>query len=509
MNRTKMPFYILVSLLMFAGIGLTWHRHVTFQVPFVPASKQTVWSLEARVEFEGKNTPAIISLAVPESQTGYEVLSEFTASPGYGLAFARKNDVRRAEWSTRNAAGNQILYYRADIVKNPDFIAEQSAPDITQHRLLLGTGPHITVARTLLNQARQRSADAFTLTRELIREFNQSPEAVYLLSLHGSRQEWLQALLQSEGIATRIVAVLLLEDGRRRSELVDYLQIFINDTSYVLVDPLDAEESAEQPVFMWEYRSQSVLDVVGGKSSQVSFSVIEQNVPAGEIVSQRKATFADIMDFSIHMLPLSEQALFKGILLVPIGVLIVCLMRILVGIRTAGTFMPVLIAIAFIQTSLVTGLVGFLLIVGVGLLIRGYLSQLNLLLVARISTVIISVIILIAVLAVVAYELGLSEGLKISFFPMIILSWTIERMSILWEEEGGQEVIVQVGGSLFTAVITYALMMNDYVQHLTFNFLGLQLVIMALVLLLGTYTGYRLFELHRFYALVKRSDQPE
>ncbi len=506
MNRTKMPFYILVSLLMFAGIGLTWHRHVTFQVPFIPASKQTVWSIEARVEFKGEDGPAIVSLAVPESQTGYEVLSEYTASPGYGLAFVNKNEVRRAEWSIRKASGNQVLYYRADIISNPEFHSEQSAPEAISHALLLGTGPHITVARTLLNRARQRSANAFTLTRELIREFNQSPEAVYLLSLQGSRQEWLQALLQSEGISTRLVSVLQLEDGRRRSELIDYLQIFVDDT-YMLIDPLNGEENVSQAVLMWEYRSQSVIDVVGGKGSQISFSVIEQNVPVREIVSQRRASFADLMDFSIHMLPLSEQALFKGILLVPIGVLVVCLMRILVGLRTAGTFMPVLIAIAFIQTSLATGLIGFLLIVGVGLLIRGYLSQLNLLLVARISTVIISVIILIALLAVVSYELGLSEGLKISFFPMIILSWTIERMSILWEEEGGQEVIVQVGGSLFTAVITYSLMMNAYVQHLTFNFLGLQLIIMALVLLLGTYTGYRLFELHRFYALVKRNEQ--
>ena len=497
-----MPFYVLVSLLLLAGIGLTWHRHITFQVPFVPASKQLVWSVEARVEFEGEGGPAIVSLAIPESQSGYELLSEYTASPGYGLVFKNKNGVRRSEWSIRRAEGTQVLYYRADIVANSSYYAEQMAPPISIQRLLLGSGPHITVARSLLNLARQRSADAFTLTRELVREFNQSPEAVYLLNIHGSRQEWLQALLQSEGIPTRLVSVLELEDGRRRSELVDYLQIFV-EGDYLLIDPINGEENAEQSVLMWEYRSQPVLDVVGGAGSRISFSVIEQNVPSREIVTQRRESFSDLMDFSIHMLPLSEQALFKGILLVPIGVLVVCLLRILVGIRTAGTFMPVLIAIAFIQTSLITGLVGFLLIVSMGLLIRGYLSQLNLLLVARISTVIISVIILIALLAVIAYELGWSEGLKISFFPMIILSWTIERMSILWEEEGGQEVIVQVGGSLFTAIITYSLMINPYVQHLTFNFLGLQLVIMSLVLLLGTYTGYRLFELHRFYALVK------
>lgn len=118
-------------------------------------------------------------------------------------------------------------------------------------------------------------------------------------------------------------------------------------------------------------------------------------------------------------------------------------LRIIVGLKTSGTFMPVLIAVAFVQTQLLTGIVGFLLIVGTGLIIRSYLSRLNLLLVARISAVIITVIMIIAVFTVIAYKIGLVEGLTITFFPMIILSWTIERMSILWEEEGAKQVLVQ------------------------------------------------------------------
>ena len=160
--------------------------------------------------------------------------------------------------------------------------------------------------------------------------------------------------------------------------------------------------------------------------------------------------------------------------------------------------MPVLIALAFMQTSLVTGLIGFLLIVGVGLLIRSYLSRHNLLLVARIALVIISVVLIMALFSVLSFRFGLSEGLKLTLFPMIILSWTIERMSILWEEEGAKEVLRQGGGSLFVAILGYLIMSNDWVQHLTFHFLGLQFIFMALVLLCGSYTGYRLLELKRF-----------
>jgi hypothetical protein len=178
-------------------------------------------------------------------------------------------------------------------------------------------------------------------------------------------------------------------------------------------------------------------------------------------------------------------------------------LRVLIGLKTSGTFMPVLIAVAFVQTQLLPGIVGFLLIVGTGLVIRGYLSKLNLLLVSRISAVIISVILIISVFTIVSFNIGLTQGLTITFFPMIILSWTIERMSILWEEEGAKEVFMQGGGSLFTAVLIYLAMTNTYIQHVTFNFIGTQFIILAAILILGNYTGYRLLELKRFKSLAE------
>lgn len=504
MRYSRATFYILVALLLIGGSVLIWHRHTTFQIPFQPETKQSVWSVEARVEFDAANQAALVSLAIPSTQSGFELLSEYTASPGYGLNFIEDQGSRRAQWSVRNASGRQALYYRAEFIRSPDLKVPQPVPTLSAaNKLLIGTGPEITVAKALLNPALQRSANAETLALELIREFNRNKEAVFLLEKTAPREDWLRSLLVESGVPARLVSVLELEDGRRRSELKNYLQVFDGE-NYSLIDPEVGSQNTENNLLLWEYLSRSTLDVMGGYSSKVSFSVIQQNIPAGTVLFERRQAFSDVLDFSIHLLPISEQALFKKILLIPIGVLVVCILRIFVGLRTAGTFMPVLIAIAFIQTSLTTGLIGFVLIVGLGLLLRGYLSQLNLLLVARISTVIIFVIIVISILAVMSYRLGWTEGLKVSFFPMIILSWTIERTSILWEEEGGQEVFVQVGGSLFCAVVTYLLMTNVYVQHLTFNFLGLQLIIMAVILLIGSFTGYRLLELHRFYALVKR-----
>ncbi|MFZ1293079.1 MAG: 7TM domain-containing protein, partial [Pseudomonadales bacterium] len=212
---------------------------------------------------------------------------------------------------------------------------------------------------------------------------------------------------------------------------------------------------------------------------------------------------AALIDFSIYSLPIEEQTAFKTILLVPIGTLVVAIFRILIGLRTSGTFMPILIALAFIQTTLLWGLLLFITVVGIGLYIRFHLARLNLLLIGRISAVVTVVIGLMSGISILSYKLGLNQILTITFFPMIILSWTIERMSILWEEEGPHEVAIQGGGSLLVATAAYLLMSNELVAHLTFNFPELLLVQLALILLIGQYTGYRLMELKRFAPLVE------
>jgi hypothetical protein len=94
--------------------------------------------------------------------------------------------------------------------------------------------------------------------------------------------------------------------------------------------------------------------------------------------------------------------------------------------------------------------------------------------------------------------LGFSIGLTVTFFPMVIIAWTIERMSILWEEEGSREVFAQGLGSLCVAVLAYTCMQFALVGHLTFNFPEIHLVLLALILMMGQYTGYKLTELKRF-----------
>ncbi len=501
-SSLRLPLYVLVGLLLVVGIFLILHRHWVYEVPLMYGETQTVWSVEARVEFAATGGPVRVSLARPGDQDGFTVLKEAGASPGYGLNFI-DGDEPKAEWTVRGANGRQELFYRAEILvsqQQPALALE--APDI---RPVSWPEPYATAISDVLAQAYGTSADNFSLTRELLKRFSQDQTAqhIELLRTHfdGQLPELWVDMLQKARVPASLVYGLELRDGRRRQALVPMLRVWNEQESQIFTLPVDDGRNvfrADNPMLLWEQRGAPVLEVVGGTDSSVRFAMIRREESTYANIADNISSQHDFLNFSIHSLPIEEQAMFQTILLLPIGALVVCLLRVLVGIKTSGTFMPVLIALAFIQTSLITGLVGFLLVVATGLYIRGYLSRLNLLLVPRITAVIITVIAIISIFSVLSYKLGLTEGLKITFFPMIILSWTIERMSILWEEEGGREVMKQGGGSLLTAVLAYWAMSDPWVRHLTFNFIGIQFVVMALVLLIGSYTGYRLLELKRF-----------
>nr|WP_282434744.1 7TM domain-containing protein [Thalassotalea sp. Y01] len=297
-------------------------------------------------------------------------------------------------------------------------------------------------------------------------------------------------------IPSQRVRGLTLEDGRRNQSLIPLVQLYIND-NWRLLDIESKSIDDELPILVWQQGVPSLLDLEGGRNSKVRFS-ISKTTTSAVIEANNSAQQGDFFDFGLYQLPLEEQNLFKGILLLPVGALVVVFLRVIIGLKCSGTFMPILIATSFIQTELLNGVVGFLLIVSAGLVIRSYLSHLNLLLVSRISAVVIVVIGIITVFTVFAFRMGLTEALTITFFPMIIMAWTIERMSILWEEEGGKEVLIQGSGSMIVAIVAYLLMDNHMIRHWAFNFLGAHAIVMALILMMGQYTGYRLLELRRF-----------
>ena len=113
------------------------------------------------------------------------------------------------------------------------------------------------------------------------------------------------------------------------------------------------------------------------------------------------------------------------------------------------------------------------------------------------------VVLVIAAISLFSHKLGMEKALAVSLFPMVILTMTIERLSITWEERGGAQSLKAAIGTLIAATLAHLLMTIPELTYFVFTFPAVLLILVAFMLAMGRYRGYRLTELMRFKALTK------
>lgn len=206
---------------------------------------------------------------------------------------------------------------------------------------------------------------------------------------------------------------------------------------------------------------------------------------------------------SLYHLPLSMQSIFYTILLIPFGATLLAFARNMVGVNTFGIFTPVLLTLFFIETSLLMGLIFFVLVVLLGFLQRYLLDRLYLLAVPRLSILLTLVILTFTLFTVLNNEYNFFKGATLGYFPIVIITVFIERFSVYFIEEGFKNTIKTILGTFFVALICYLLFMFEWFKLVVFTHPELLLVAVAANILIGDYKGYRLYEAFRFKDLAR------
>ncbi len=503
---------IILSLaLIAAGIGICAYKVAELKLPLLPAEQSEVWAVEARVNFRASNGPAKVELLLPKKPQGYIILDESFISGRYGMTLEETDANRTVRWTLRRPRGSQSLYYRMQIIAEEQLAAPEEGarypfkkayPDMMQ-----------TAVDALLDEVRSKSADTRSFTHELLLRLNakDADDNIQLLRKGAEKPElWVEriiSILAGARIPARQVNILLLKDGIRHGQLTPWLQIY-DGRNWLAFDPSSSRGEAGFPdnSLIWHIGQEPLMTVKGGKAPKIEFSVHKQFQEAEYIAQQRSdVKNSSVMAWSLFNLPIQTQNVYRILLMMPLGALLIVALRNLIGIKSFGTFMPILIALAFRETELAWGLVLFTVLIALGLMLRFYLEYLHLLLVPRLAAVLIIVVILMLFLSLLTHKLGIDRGLSVALFPMVIITMTIERMSLVWEELGPAEALQQGIGSLFIASLGYLLMSNKILEHLIFVFPELLFFLLGVTLLLGRYTGYRLTELWRFRALLKKA----
>jgi hypothetical protein len=508
----KSGLYLLAFVIAAIGLSGMIYKWRVLKFPLSPNQTVTVWTVEARVNIKSQGGPNSIKLYVPSSARGetpgFAIVGENLISREYSQDFAKENG-RLSEWSTRDSVTRrQALYYRADVIRD-----NQGVPPDTS-KPIMATPPELdeparAALDTIFDRVEKDSADTEGFARAFVRRFsgdNLGDEAEILMRERESplaRARFFASALSLRNINARVAQGFSLAGEEASKELVPFLQVHTGE-AWSTISLESGNKGFPEDFFVWTKTDQPVLNVSADPDAMVEFAAVP-DLSDALTIAKRRTDVRDtrLLNYSLLSLPASVQANYKLLLMVPVGAFIMLLLRNVIGIKTFGTFMPVLIALAFDKTKLLSGVTLFVIVVGLGLLVRFFMEKIRLLLVPRLTAVLILVVVLMAFVSILSNRLGYDVGMSVALFPIVIMAMTIERMCVAWDERGPGYAMKQGFGSLATACLAYVVMSWEPLKHLMFVFPELLLVIFALTLLIGRYSGYRLTELTRFKSLAK------
>ena len=207
----------------------------------------------------------------------------------------------------------------------------------------------------------------------------------------------------------------------------------------------------------------------------------------------------DVLDLT--RLPLGTQRLLALLLVLPLGALVTALFRNVVGIETFGTFTPALLALSFVYASWETGLATLAVLLTVGIVGRGVLERLRLLLVPRLG-IVLTIVVLCLVFGVSLMEhRGTTPLDQAVLLPIVIVTMLIERVYVGVEEDGIGVAVRLLAGTATVAMCCYLLLRSEALGAFLVAYPETHCLTAAMLVLIGRYTGYRLTELWRFREL--------
>lgn len=505
MQRIHVIFWSIVFITI--GVAIFLNKAVQLGIPVTADEKTELWTVQAHLSFESDERNVKASLWIPNVTPGLIKIDEHFISGDFGLNAKNKGDNKIASWAIREATGQQSLYYRASVAQSKTPYAWSSVPEYPESPEF--DEPYATAITKIIQDVRSQSADTASFTYELIEQLKTSKanENVSLVKgLANSEIEIANLLIKLLSVAhipTRKAWVINLNDATNNVQPQVLIQTY-NGDEWLTFNPNSGDIGIPEKHLVWKVGNEPFFEIENGDNIELTFAVTKSYIALLEVAKQNNKKLGSFLgQLTLFSLPVHSQNTYSLLLMVPLGALLVVIMRTFIGIQTFGTFMPILIAIAFRETQLFWGIVLFSIIVLIGLLIRFYLESLRLLLIPRLAVILVVVIILMLIISFSTGALGVDRLLSVSLFPMVILAMTIERMSITWEESGAQVALLQGLGSLIVASLGFLIMTNEHLSYLMFAFPELLFVILGICLWMGNYTGYRLSELFRFREISK------
>lgn len=198
----------------------------------------------------------------------------------------------------------------------------------------------------------------------------------------------------------------------------------------------------------------------------------------------------------------SETVIF--LLALPLAATVIAFARQIVGIKGFGIYTPLILAFAFLTTGLKYGLAFFVVIILAGTLSRLLIKRFRLLYLPRMAIVLSIVVLAILTLFFIgayAGRLGLTSS---SIFAVLIMITLVEKFVAAQIERGAREAVTLTMETLLLSLVCYWLISWSWLQTTALNYPAVIFIIAIIAnVIIGKWTGLRLSEYFRFYAVLK------
>jgi len=504
----KRPAVLLAVALLLFSFALISYRIIWLKYPILPAAPEKVWHLSIDVHVKGEEKETTVMIGVPYTHRGQMVAEERIHSGTLNFNLLREGLNQIGVWSGTLASGGETIGYSSTIRVQPERLFKTKPSTLQSYPPNVGKEEQALAKRlvgrwdSLPPEARlRRVAAAVRGIWGTPPPHDQDLQAWSVFhEEHGPVIAFL-ILLRAANLPARVVQGLQLAESVTSSTLT-WIEIWTGQEWESLQPEKGEIYQKPAPLLPLTTNGLPAVRLVNGELSEIRWTLTRGIINQWRMHFERIMRSDRLLDrWSLFRLPVEFQRTFRILILVPIGALMICVLRNMVGFPTFGIFMPVLMALAFRNTGLLYGLGIFAGVVLVGYVVRRWINRLRLLLVPRLSVILTLVIIFFTVFALIGNKVGLRELMAVGLLPFVILTMTIERFFVITEEAGVREGLSTAAGSAAVATITYEIIQFEPLQLTFFVYPELMVAVAAAQVLIGRYTGYRLSEFIRFRKL--------
>lgn len=192
------------------------------------------------------------------------------------------------------------------------------------------------------------------------------------------------------------------------------------------------------------------------------------------------------------------------ILLFPVLALLIAASRHIIGIRGFGLFLPAVLSVVLVTTGIITGILMFLIILGVATASRLVLRYLKIQYLARVAILVWFICLGVFAGLFLSPYLGLKSLTALSIFPILILILFVQNFIDIQAGMSMKEAINMTIETLITALVCSLILNMEFLQK--FVLLNPELVVVGVVILdifVGKYVGLRILEYKKFKEITK------